>query len=267
MFSLIQVIRKPAKGYHLGGYIVNCFCTRLGKQTGKLSDLPRVVTAHFMGEVLENFEHDNPTLAMAGVRGGNENKERDKITLWRNWCRQLRLAREVLPDGRASGKVKLVHSVLSLPGEICNELLEEGELEKEEVRNPVGVLWKGGVKMRVVGLTHVTHYDDEDAEGDGLKNDRVIGVSSEMRLPPSNVYNFLGNEYYMATLVGFKGGGYERDPNLAACDRAHVRIATSPGGFGGSPPPPPKPPCETTPYPSTTPAQNTPPPPPPISIH
>ena len=202
MFSLVHVLRKPPKGYHLGGYIVSCYCTRLGKQTGKLSDLPPIVTAHFMGEVLNDFQESHPALAQ-------RNNPDSDVARWRNWCAHLKLAREILPDGRASGKVKLVHSVQKLPGEICNEVLDEGEQERENVRNPVGIIWKGGMRLRVVSLTHVTHHDDEEEQGNGLNNGDVVEMSAEMRLPPSKCFNFVGNEYFVGTIEGYKGGGYD----------------------------------------------------------
>ena len=122
MFCMVHVIRKPPRGYSLGGYIVACFCSRVPKRTGKLSDLPDVVTKEFVGDVLKVFKEHHPTTATAGVREG-EVGEQDE---WRNWCRHLKLAREVLKDGRASGKVKLIWSMKEVEGEIWKSLLEEG---------------------------------------------------------------------------------------------------------------------------------------------
>jgi len=206
MFSMVHVIRKPPRGYSLGGYIVACFCTRASKPTGKLSDLPDVVTKEFVGDVLKVFKEHHPTLATAGVRDGDAG-ERDE---WKNWCRHLKLAREILPDGRVSGKVKLIWSMKEVEGEIWKSLLEEGEEEALDTRHPVGKLWRGGMKLPVMSISHVTYRDEEEVDGNGMKVDDLVSKADVgIYVPPSKVFNYIGERYYIATIEGYRGKGYE----------------------------------------------------------
>lgn len=200
-FCMVHVIRKPPKGYSLGGFVVACYCTKVTTYTGKLSDLPPVVTKEFVGDVLKVFKEHYPDLT-EGAR--NEQDE------WRAWCQYLRLAREILPDGRASGRVKLVWSLKELEGEIYKSLLEEGEEETMEVRHPVGILWTGGVRLPVMSTSHVSRKDEIAVEGDGVKlGEQVSKEEAGVYLRPSQLYNYVGQRYYIATITGFRGSGYE----------------------------------------------------------
>ena len=207
MFAMVHVIRKPPKGYSLGGYIVSCFCTREGKKTGKLSDLPNVVTAHFPGEVLNVFKEHYPQLSRSGIREGTEWEEQDS---WRKWCSLLRLARPVLPDGRASGKVKLIWNHKEVKGEIWKDLLEEGEEERLDVRYPVGVLWKGGLRLPVLSVSYIGYKDEEQVEGDGIRAGNLLKKEEvNVDLLPSRLLNYAGREYFFVKLIGYRGKGYE----------------------------------------------------------
>ncbi|GMH93856.1 hypothetical protein TrST_g7924 [Triparma strigata] len=204
ILCMVHVIRKPPKGYSMGGYIVSCFCTRVGKRSGKLSDLNEVVNQMFVGDVLKVFAEHYP-MEITG--------KEDEAHKWRKWCRHLKLARPVLPDGRVSGRVKLVWNIKStIPGEIYQDLLEEGELEKSSTRCPTGTLFKTCIKLNVMSEYFVDHNDEESVEGDGMKAGDIVTKSElGVELPPSRVLSYVGVNFYFVKVVGYNDNktGYD----------------------------------------------------------
>ncbi|GMH69236.1 hypothetical protein TL16_g05111 [Triparma laevis f. inornata] len=207
MLCMVHVIRKPPKGYSLGGYIVSCFCTRVGKRSGKLSDLNDVVNQTFVGDVLKVFAEHYPKEIM-----GNEEEPHQ----WRKWCSHLKLARPVLPDGRVSGRVKLVWNITpTIPGEIYQDLLEEGELENSSTRCPTGTLVKTCIKLNVMSESFVNHNDEESVEGDGMKSGDIVTKSElGVGLPPSRVLSYIGVEYYFVKVVGYNEKKQEKNVDI-----------------------------------------------------
>jgi hypothetical protein len=84
-----------------------------------------------------------------------------EVQKWRLWCGSLRLARIILPTtGLASGKIKLLWSEVPLPGEICNSVASEGEakISLGIGEHPVGIIWKGAVKLDVISVKHAAEH-------------------------------------------------------------------------------------------------------------